>query len=77
MVLNWTYGQDLRAQVWLSAIQHLKQIHNISKDRVELLLIPTPRKGEAEIRARIAQDEGRSPTPPLTGRTRQKTDEEN
>lgn len=41
------------------------------------MLIPTPREGGDEVRARIAQDGGRSPTPPLTGRIRQKTDEEN
>lgn len=36
------------------------QKHNIYKDRVELLLIPTPRKGGTEVRARIAQDGGRT-----------------
>lgn len=71
MVLNWTHGQDLRAWVWVSAIlTTFKKIHSIYKDRVELLLIPTPRKGGAEVRARIAQDGGRSPTPPLAGSDR-------
>lgn len=46
----------------------LKKIHSIYKDTVELLLIPTPREGGAEVRARIAQDGGGSLMPPLTGR---------
>lgn len=78
MVLNWIHEQELRAWVWISAILiAFKKIHTIYKDRVELLFIPTPRKGGAEVRARIAQDGGRSPAPPMTGRIRQKTDQEN
>lgn len=76
--LHWTHRQDLRLGVWVSAtLTAFKKIHSSYKETVELLLIPTPRKGGAEGRARIAQDGGRSPVPPLTGRIRQTTDGEN